>query len=234
MVGLGVGTSIAWGVFMVGGGLCIIPNACRSTSSHALGSSTMFVMALLATCAAAAIAGVILGAAQWSVLRGRLANAHQWIWATCIGALVGFGSLPVLVALLLPVVVPAQMLGALTSTTLGYILPLFLPLALVAPLAIGIAQWFVLRPQVPRASRWIGANIIGLLTAAVVIFIPVIPMFLIPPGDYRMAGASLIFGLICVPFCMPILAIVGLGIWLAITGVTLARLLEQRTAVPAV
>lgn len=89
------------------------------------------------------IAGVILGLAQWLVLRSYVVGSQDWVLNNAVGWVVGF-------ALGLFIV------QALAQTSLS---------ALVGFIAFGIIvalfQWPVLRREIPHLFTWIVANVIG-------------------------------------------------------------------------
>ena len=86
--------------------------------------------------------GLIVGIAQWFVLRGRIKNAYWWILATAAGWIVGR-----LIALLL---FPPEY-GILAGSAIGA--------------AIGSFQWLILRGYVHRTYWWIIISILGWLWA---------------------------------------------------------------------
>ena len=85
---------------------------------------------------AGGISGAVIGAAQWLVLRNRIANATWWIPATSLGFALGLG--------LGTAAVDAQT-GAEDLAISGAI----------TGLAIGVAQYLVLRGTSKRAWLWI-------------------------------------------------------------------------------
>jgi uncharacterized membrane protein YhaH (DUF805 family) len=131
---------------------------------------------------AGAFEGLVVGWAQWSVLRRRLPDlrARSWIGATVLGALVAWclGMLPSTLMSLTP-----QPAAAAPSGPSVFEGPLVYPLAMgmgaVLGLILGLPQWGVLRRWTPRGWRWIAAN-----SAAWALGMPII--FLVagglPPG----------------------------------------------------
>jgi hypothetical protein len=90
------------------------------------------------------IVGLLTGALQYGLLRRYLPRMCWWVLATTGGWLLG----------LLLIVIPSWL-----NWTKGSI---DIDLAFILTgLAIGVGQWLVLRRRVPRASWWIGANVVG-------------------------------------------------------------------------
>lgn len=85
---------------------------------------------------AGALTGAVIGITQWLVLRSRLPLPVWWILATAIGAAIGMA-------------LGVAFFGTETSGT-----PLLIR-ALITGLAIGIAQYVLLRPVLPEAILWI-------------------------------------------------------------------------------
>jgi hypothetical protein len=125
----------------------------------------------------ALIGGLILGAAQWLALRQLLAQPTAWVLATAVGAGVG-----TLIGLLVDAAVPA---------VAGYAGPVALAIAL------GVAQWLVLRAVVPRAELWVVATIVSLLVGFVLFLLvrPVVDLRSVGVGLVVDAVAGLIYGL---------------------------------------
>jgi len=129
--------------------------------------------------------GIILGAAQWLVLR-RAIPAAWWIPVTGIGwglagALVGFNS------------------GGSSWETLpsaGPITP-FIPPVLIVPLEIallGSGQWLVLRRACAGAGWWLLVNVAAFLAAALFGFLVASALPFISPTDFPSAKALIIVG----------------------------------------
>lgn len=108
---------------------------------------------------AGVIAGVVLGAAQWWVLRPLHGEDRRWVWATFAGAALGM--------------IPASLLGGLTFLLVGYG-----GMTLVAGAILGggvaAAQWWWCRLYwgdsaedaedvtiTPQGMRWIGMSVAG-------------------------------------------------------------------------
>lgn len=115
--------------------------------------------------------GVIVGLAQWLVLRHRLHHLRRrdWVMATALGALVAWtlGMLPSTLMAMNESAgssPPPEMSDALTyllAATMGSVL---------GPI-LGIPQWRVLRRHLPRASFWIWANAAAWMVGMPVVFI---------------------------------------------------------------
>lgn len=151
----------------------------------ALGAAFTLGFALIASKAAAASAspwwsagvavllgtleGVIVGAAQWAVLRRRLPDvrAETWILATAAGAFAAW-SLGML---------PSALLGPPSGASTPAELPEHVQFVLAAALGavagpvLAFAQWWALRTQIDRAWRWIPANAAAWMLGMPVVFV---------------------------------------------------------------
>lgn len=85
---------------------------------------------------AGALAGVVIGTAQWLVLRRYLGVGARWIAATAVGLAGG------------------NALGALL-TDAGTAVDDLIVTGLAAGVAVGISQWSVLRSSIPAAHLWV-------------------------------------------------------------------------------
>ena len=93
------------------------------------------VLSLVLFAVGGAMAGSLLGTAQWLVLQGRFSQLGLWILATTVGFAVGDA-------------MGAEMSGAVALALTGA--------------SVGIAQWLILRRwQVSRAGWWVLASIAG-------------------------------------------------------------------------
>lgn len=109
------------------------------------------VGAMLMTPILTGIVGAVFGTSQWVLLRRRLENARWWIPASAAGLGIGLAGGVVLVE---------QVGRALTGGQVNVRL-LSVParagsmavVGLVSGLALGAAQWWVLRRQQPRTAR---------------------------------------------------------------------------------
>lgn len=96
----------------------------------------------LSTFALAGVMGLVLGAAQWLVLRSHINGAGWWILATGLGWAAGF---------------PA---GAELANRAGLVSILFGLLAgLTTGAALGLLQWLVLRRHATQAFWWVPVSI---------------------------------------------------------------------------
>lgn len=108
--------------------------------------------------ATGALEGIIVGWAQWSVLRYAITGITRrtWIVATIVGGVLAWmlGSIPMTIAGLSS--------GSASSVAeeppQAFVLLLAAALGLGAGLILSVAQWWVLRDHVTRAWRWLPAN----------------------------------------------------------------------------
>ncbi|MBB1253872.1 hypothetical protein H3146_10925 [Streptomyces sp. OF3] len=102
---------------------------------------------------AGAVEGAVLGAAQAHVLRRALPSVEgvRWIAATAVAALFAWA------LALTPTVVP----GGVGGWPAAVLVPAAVVAGLALLLSVGVAQWWVLRPHVPRAWLWIPANAVA-------------------------------------------------------------------------
>jgi hypothetical protein len=123
------------------------------------------------------LGGLILGAAQWLALRPLLAQPTAWVLATVVAV-----GAAMIIGLLVDAAVPA---------IAGYGGPVALAIAL------GVAQWLVLRSVVPRAEIWAVATIVSLLVGFVLFLLvrPVVDLRSVGVGLVIDAVAGLIYGL---------------------------------------
>ncbi len=98
------------------------------------------------------IAGLVLGVAQWLVLRRELDRSLVWIALTTLG---GAAS-----ALLLNTIYNSGLVNALAWSS-----SFMLVVGLIWGCLIGAAQWIGLRQYIPRVSSWVWANAIGWMLA---------------------------------------------------------------------
>jgi hypothetical protein len=120
-----------------------------------------------------AFEGLVIGVAQWQVLRTLLPSVRGWVLASAVGAMVAWavGMVPSTVASLLQQ-------GATASASVPFEPPLVLVLALAAGLGavagpmLAAFQWFSLRKAVPgRAWLWFPAHAAAWALGMPVIFL---------------------------------------------------------------
>ena len=158
------------------------------------------VPAILLTAAFAVALGVLLegllvGAAQASVLRRRLTGLPPKVWVrmTMIGAGLAWllGMVPSSIAAL----------NAPSSTNHTSVPPPYVEYALAAGLGavagpvLGIAQWTALRRQAPRAGRWLWANALAWAVGMPVIFLGMDWVPWTGPAVARAMGIYVVCGL---------------------------------------
>jgi len=88
--------------------------------------------------------GVVVGLAQWFVLRELLDRAGWWVLVTTVGWVIGW-------AVIVTGGIVAPEAGLIASLITG----------LVVGAAVGLAQWVILQRSVYYAAWWVPANIIG-------------------------------------------------------------------------
>lgn len=125
---------------------------------------TSIVVAGIAVSLFGAIAGFVLGWAQWTVLRAFLptAKARNWVAATTIGGIVSW----------LLAMTPNTIIGLTASSAgspPGFGIAAMLAIAVAAGAASGVGlsapQFYVLRPQVKNAGWWLAANALAWMIA---------------------------------------------------------------------
>lgn len=111
--------------------------------------------------------GVILGTAQWFILRHYVDHAMRWIFATAIGTLLGWAlGVPISLALMVA-----------HGTIIGQIDPMAILRGIVLlgagmGLIVGYCQWLVIQNQVPRRSyAWMAASAIAWALGVCVAFL---------------------------------------------------------------
>jgi hypothetical protein len=100
-------------------------------------------------------AGLLIGVAQWLVIRRHVPRAFHWVWKTAIGSSIGYaGSLTLFNAFLVlgDPIDKGEPLGAVLMIVVE------LWLGLILGTAIAVMQWTILRRVARGARRWIGAN----------------------------------------------------------------------------
>jgi hypothetical protein len=89
------------------------------------------------------IAGLVLGLAQWLVLRPYVANSYDWIINAAAGWVIGFT-----LGLFLVQLLPSTPVG----TLVGY---------MVFGLIVALFQYPVLRREIPHLTYWVIANVVA-------------------------------------------------------------------------
>lgn len=117
-----------------------------------------------------ALEGVIVGLAQWSVLRRAIAGVSRrtWVAATVIGAVIAWlcSSIPMTMASLSA----DNASPAMQEPSQAVVLLMASGLGLVAGLVLSAAQWAALRGHVGRAWRWLPANALAWAAGMPLIF----------------------------------------------------------------
>jgi hypothetical protein len=119
--------------------------------------------AMVTTAAVTCIVGGVLGSSQAIGLRRRLRNPLWWIVATIIGTGIGLAA----------GVVAVEQVGILTTGNRPNIAHLnavmraasLVAVGLIAGTFLGVAQWLVLRVQIPQVKYWVLASGCALATA---------------------------------------------------------------------
>jgi hypothetical protein len=144
------------------------------------------------------LVGFLVGFAQWLVLRRYMTDSQDWILAGGAGWAVGYA---------LGLAIIQLLANSPFGTWLGYIL---------FGILIGLVQWPVLRREIPRASTWVLASVVGWTVGAAVSYLFLNAIF---PGN-QASQAS-----------FPLVAVVDSGLTGlvagAITGLALVWLVRQ-------
>ncbi|MDX2032729.1 MAG: hypothetical protein SF339_18780 [Blastocatellia bacterium] len=155
LVGLGAAAAVAIGLLLaVGEPKSLIAAAALALAMIAAGTGE----------------GVIVGWAQWRVLRQRLPAMPQgrWVRATAVGALVAwtFGMAP-------STLMSQQETGGAPPWTPSELQVMLLAAAMGAVLGpiLGLPQWLALRRYVRRAHWWIWANAAAWLAGMPLVFL---------------------------------------------------------------
>ena len=102
-----------------------------------------------------AIRGLGLGMLQWLILRGYIAQAHKWMWATTGVAVVASVGFPVIQLSVEAIFFTFSFEGSIGRWIMTSV---YVWGAMMLALT-GVMQWLVLRRQVPRAGWWILASV---------------------------------------------------------------------------
>ena len=92
-----------------------------------------------------AVIGISIGIAQWLVLRSKLVRSGWWILASAGGFAVAFGAIG-----------SVEEVVAITFA--------------VGVASVGIAQWLVIRTEVPRSGWWVLASAVSIAAGFAIIF----------------------------------------------------------------
>ena len=131
------------------------------------------LLALLAGVLLGIFEGVVVGSAQWAVLRMRLPDLtlRTWLLATVIGAMVAWG-LGMLPSTLMSAGTGNEQAAAEMPELLTYAMAA--GMGIVAGAVLALAQWIALRAQdfrVNRAALWLPANALAWFFGMPVIFL---------------------------------------------------------------
>lgn len=131
--------------------------------------------AILGILVGACVEGGIVGTAQWLVLRGPLAGLSWSVWAaaTAIGAGIAWalGLLPTTIISLTTTSTAENSSASPPNPSDLVVYSLAAALGLVAGAILALAQWWVLRRFVPRASWWILVSASAWALGMVLVFI---------------------------------------------------------------
>ena len=157
-----VGETVGLGGTLVIGGLLLL-NA----------QKTMGVVpaAALAVLAGTFIEGIVVGTAQWLVLRPPIKSIrwHVWVLATAIGAFIAWtmGMIPS------TFMFTSADTGGAASTQMSdlVIYALAALMGFVLGPILGVPQWLVLRHHLPKASWWVLANALAWMIGMMIVFV---------------------------------------------------------------
>jgi hypothetical protein len=175
------------------GGTALVALALFPALGDGNGLLAALAVAIVAIVAGAAIEGLVVGTAQWSVLRRPLPGIawRTWAGATAAGAGVAwtFGMLP---STLLSIDQDAGQAAA-TEPSAVVIYALAFAMGLVLGPVLGFAQWLVLRRHVTGAGLWMLANAVAWAFGMVLVFAGVAAVADggVSPGTIMLAALSL-------------------------------------------
>lgn len=197
------------------GGTLLISGLLLMNAQQTIGVVPAAALAVLAgTC----IEGIVVGTAQWLVLRRPLTRIRWRVWAlaTAIGAFVAWtlGMIPS--TFLFTSADTGGAASAPMSDLMVYALAAVMGLVL-GPI-LGVPQWLVLRRHLPKAGWWVLANALAWMVGMVIVFVGT---NFIPP-----AGISISVALMLLLFLFAAGAAVG-----AVHGFVLLWLLRSRSLV---
>jgi hypothetical protein len=202
-----VGETVGLGGTLLIGGLLLL-NA----------QKTMGVVpaAALAVLAGTFIEGIVVGTAQWLVLRRPLKSIRWivWVLATAIGAFVAWtlGMIPS------TFIFTGADTGGAASAPMSDLMVYALAavMGFVLGLILGVPQWLVLRRHLPKAGWWVLANAVAWMVGMMIVFVGT---SFIPPE-----GISISVALMLLLFLFAAGAAVG-----AVHGLVLIWLLRSRS-----
>jgi hypothetical protein len=117
-----------------------------------LGESIGVIPDLVASLLMAGCFGIVIGLAQWAILRRYVQRSAAWIGVTLLGFLI---SSPVLLSM---------------GGGFGPYITLRASLIMAASLggSLGVTQWFVMYKKVRRSALWIGISLISWILAGLI------------------------------------------------------------------
>ncbi|HEU4326515.1 MAG TPA: hypothetical protein VFS21_25460 [Roseiflexaceae bacterium] len=130
----------------------------------------------------------------------------RWTLATALGSAIGFAT-PVLVR-----VIHNNILGRFDDLAVSLVmLAVYLVVAALEGMALGLAQWLVLRQALPlvRWYQWIGATVLGTMAAVSLELLPILLREFVPLSFDTVSGALFISS-------MAALAAVGVLQWIVL------------------
>lgn len=154
---------------LVGLGTAALAGLMLGLAIEGLGGSFSGLTAFAVMVPLGTLEGVVVGEAQWRVLRKVFAGIarKRWIVATALGATVAW-TLGMLPSTLMEAGDGAE---SGDDMALGLTLILAAGLGLLAGPVLGLPQWYVLRDHVARAWRWILANALAWAAGMPVVFL---------------------------------------------------------------
>jgi hypothetical protein len=112
-------------------------------------------------------AGMLVGFAQWLVLRGYLTRSSNWILAAGAGWAAAYA---------LGLFIVQNLIGSVWIGLLAYLL---------FGTIVGVMQWPILRREIPNILSWILANVIGWTLGFIISQVIIGPLF--HPGFFNQA-----------------------------------------------
>ena len=136
------------------------------------GVASTLLAVLLAVVLGTLLEGVVVGAAQESVLRPFLSRLRRgsWVVATAVGAALAW-ALGMIPSTVMALTFSGSAPGAVTEPPMAVKIVLAAGLGLIAGPVLGMAQWTVLRRYVDRAGRWLWANALAWAVGMPLIFL---------------------------------------------------------------